>query len=85
MTTGRYGSRASRYELSIIHCYARGVKLPPEPRLTSDRSRVARPAEWEERASYDATPTRADRRLFFVSLASVALAILIVVALWLAR
>ena len=55
-------------------------------RLVSvDRTREAEGAAWEQRASYEATPTRGDRRLFLVSIAFLALAILVVVALWLAR
>jgi len=53
--------------------------------VTSDRTREPRDADWEQRASYEATPTRGDRRLFFVSIASLALAILVILALWLAR
>jgi hypothetical protein len=53
--------------------------------LPLDRAREAGSVEWEERASYEATPSSGDRRLFLVSIASVALAILVVVALWLAH
>jgi hypothetical protein len=53
--------------------------------VSEDHAREARSAGWEERASYEATPTSGDRRLFLVSIASLALAILVVVALWLAR
>ena len=53
--------------------------------VTIDRTREAPDADWEQSASYEATPTRGDRRLFFVSIASLALAILVILALWLAR
>jgi hypothetical protein len=53
--------------------------------VSVDRTREAGDADWEQTANYAATPTSVDRRLFLVSIASLALAILVVVALWLVR
>ena len=58
------------------------MRLSLGSRLSStDRTEEGESADWEERASYAATPTHAARRLFLVSIASLALAILVVVAL----
>jgi hypothetical protein len=62
------------------------MRFPAGRRQVSvDRAREDRSDDWEERASYDATPTPGDRRLFVISIASLALATLVVVALWLAH